>query len=486
MGAITCTHHHGGHHVSTDEATRNKKRLLVAMFINLVIPVLQIAGGLYAGSMALVADATHNLSDFASLIISYVALIIASRGASATHTFGFKRAEVLAACANVILLLLACTFIVKEAFERFMQGGVVLGSLVIWLALLGIVGNGLSAWILSRGAEGNINIRGAFLHMVADMLTSVGVLIVGLTITIRPWFWLDPLISLVIVIFILRNCWQILKESIQVLMDAVPLHIDLKEVKRAIENVPGVISAHYLHAWSISPGVTAFSCHVVVPDTRISELRETKERIENMLASRFAINHPVLQFEAEECGNGSLLCELSCTSAPGNPDELENEEPKSPRSKGFRIFGTLMRIAFGGVFVWASYDKILNPREFAEVVYNYMILPDEFINIVAIILPWIELFTGLSLIFGIFTRGSLLISIALLIVFTGAIVANIIRGIDISCGCFTTDQSEASQLEMWLDVLRDIGLIIWAGWLFRQACLAKEMPKESARGKSDN
>lgn len=467
MGTLQCLHDHG-HHVLTEDGSANKKRLLSAMFINLIIPALQVAGGLYAGSMAIVADATHNFSDFASLCISYVAMVIASRGASLTHTFGFKKAEVLAACVNVVLLLLACFLIVKESVHRFLQGSVVLGSVVVWLAALGIVGNGLSAWILSKGARDSLNIKGAFLHMVADMLTSVGVLIVGLIISIRPWFWLDPVVSLIIVLFILRNCWQILRESVHVLMDAVPFHIDLMEVKKAIESVPGVVGAHYLHAWSISPKVTAFSCHVVVPDERISELQKTRDFIEKMLASRFGINHPVLQFESEECGNGGLLCEVSCKPSSGNPVPQKNRPSKSPESRRLRIFRILMRIALGGIFVWASYDKIANPRGFAEVVYNYMILPDRLINLTAIILPWLELFTGLSLIFGVFIRGGLAISLFLLITFTGAILANIIRGIDISCGCFTTNQKEATPLAMWLDVLRDLGMTIWAGWLFYQ------------------
>lgn len=462
--SIINTHRHHSHHSSSVENSRDMRRLLVAMGINLLIPLVQIVGGLYAQSMAIVADATHNFSDFAALFISYIAIIIASWGASTTHTFGFKRAEVIATCINTILLLFACGIILKEAVERFFHSSTVMGSLVILLALLGIVGNGFSAWLLYGCSRENINIKGAFLHMVADMLTSVAVLIVGAVLMFKPWYWLDPVLSIIIIAFILRNCWFILKEAIRILMDAVPDNINLGEVKRVVEAIPGVLGAHYIHVWSINPTTTALSCHVVVHDTRLSKLDELRRHIENELARKFGINHPVLQFESRECGNGGLLCEVSCTA----PKRKSNNSkwPKLLNLRPHNWLITVSRIVLGLIFLYASYDKILHPQAFAEVIYNYDILPSNLINIVAIVIPWIECFIGLSMLVGISILGSLFLTILCLVIFTGALIINIIRGIDVSCGCFSTDVTEASSLEMWLDVIRDLILLIWAGWLF--------------------
>lgn len=292
-------------------------RLLITVVINLLIPAAQILGGIYAHSMALISDAVHNFSDFTALLIAYFAFRIGKKGASPQNTFGYARAEILGAAINVALLVAASAFILYEAFERFKHPHPVIGQIVIYLAAVGILGNGLSAWLLHRDSKHSLNVRGAFLHMIGDMLTSVLVLFNGIILLFRPWYWLDPLLAFLIVLFILKNCWTILKEATGILMNATPKNLDLEKIKTALQAIPGVCGVHYLHAWNLSSSSIAFSCHVEVTDQLVSNTEPLSERIRHELFHGFGIDHPILQFETARCGNGSLLCELSCGKQDG-------------------------------------------------------------------------------------------------------------------------------------------------------------------------
>lgn len=290
-------------------------RLLATLALNLIIPVAQVIGGMYAHSMALISDAAHNFSDFVAVLIAYVANRIGRKGASLQNTFGYKRAEVFAATMNVAILIGASTFIVYGAVNRFYHPQAVLGHVVILLACVGILGNGLSAWLLHGDSTHSLNVRGAFLHMMGDLLTSIVVLINGAILLFRPWYWLDPLLSVFIVLFILKNCWSILKAATGILMDAAPKGLNLEEIKGVLEQIPGVCGIHYLHAWNISASSIGFSCHVEVLDQPVSKTETIGESIRHELFHRYGIDHPILQFETAECGNGGILCEISCRGA---------------------------------------------------------------------------------------------------------------------------------------------------------------------------
>jgi cation diffusion facilitator family transporter len=292
-------------------------RLLITLVINLLIPAAQVAGGVYANSMALISDAVHNFSDFTAILIAYFAFRIGRKGPSPSHSFGYKRAEILGAAINVALLVAAAVFILYEAFVRFRHPQPVIGQIVIYLAAVGILGNGLSAWLLHRDSKHSLNVRGAFLHMVGDMLTSVLVLFNGIVLVFRPWYWLDPLLSFLIVIFILKNCWSILRDATSILMNATPKDLDLEEIQNALQIIPGVCGVHYLHAWNVSSTSIAFSCHVEVADQLVSKTEPLAEKIHHELFHRFRIDHPILQFETVQCGNGGVLCELSCGKQDG-------------------------------------------------------------------------------------------------------------------------------------------------------------------------
>jgi cation diffusion facilitator family transporter len=472
------SHPHGcaGHHHGPALQDTSGPRLLATLVLNLIIPTAQIVGGVLAGSVALISDAIHNFSDFTALLISYVAYRIGRRGATVYNTFGYRRAEILAALINVALLAGASGVILYHAIHRFLNPQPVNGVLVMALAAVGVVGNGLSAWLLHRDAAHSLNVRGAFLHMLGDLLTSVVVLINGLLLLYYPWYWLDPLLSVLIVVFILKNGWGLLKESTAVLMNATPGHMDLEKVRHFLSDLPGVSGVHYLHAWQVSSASTAFSCHVVVPDQPVSRTGQLAERIRHELLHHFRIDHPVLQFETADCGQGSLLCDMACNGGqcPAPDGGGVSQTQKSASRTQSTVFHGL-RLLLGAVFLYASYDKIMHPEAFAQAVYNYQILPEAAVNLAALILPWLEALLGLCLIAGLWLPGATVVSTGLLAVFIGALVFNQMRGLDIHCGCFSTDTT-ADPAGLWT-IARDAGFLALAVYLMSATF---RRPKEKA------
>lgn len=439
-------------------------RLLVTLAINFIIPVVQIIGGVMANSIALISDAVHNFSDFIAILISYIALRIGKKGASTRHTFGFQRAEILGALLNVAILFCAVIFIVYEAFGRLRQPEPVSGGLVMILAGVGIVGNGFSALLLYRDSRNNLNIRGAFLHMIGDFLTSLMVLVSGAVLLWRPWFWLDPLLSFLIAVFILKNCWAVLTEAVAILMNATPRELDLPEIQRFLESRPEIISAHYLHAWNLGNCGIAFTGHLTVADRMVSETEILAEKIRHALFHQFGIDHPVFQFETVTCGNGNMLCEFSGQEQPektpsGGPPSM----PFSYRRNGHLIFAWISRIILGAIFIAAGIPKIMYPAEFAAAVYNYRILPDALVNIVALVLPWVEVLVGGMLIVGIWMPGAVLIYTLLMISFIAALAYNVARGLDIHCGCFSPTSGEV--INLWT-ITRDAAIFLISLYLF--------------------
>ncbi len=304
-----------GHNHNQGEAMG--KRLLFSMVLNLIIPAAQIAGGVVAGSVALISDAVHNLGDFTALLVAYLANKAGKRAPSLRHTFGLKRMEVFAAVINAALLGASGVYIAVEAIDRFARPTTVATGLVALLALVGIAGNGLSAWLLHKDSGHSLNARGAFLHMLGDLMTSVAVLVGALLMRFVKLPWLDPALSLAIVAYIVFNCLGLLKEAVHVLMNGTPRGLDLKLVKSAVEAVPGVKGIHYLHAWSMGDDSMALTCHVVVPDQLVSGTEALARTIHKKLLFLFGIDHPVLQFETGVCGHGDLLCQMACNADSG-------------------------------------------------------------------------------------------------------------------------------------------------------------------------
>jgi cobalt-zinc-cadmium efflux system protein len=284
------------------------RRLVAVMALNILIPAVQIYGGIVSGSVALISDALHNLSDFTAVLISYLALRLGKRGPSLTQTYGYRRVELLAALLNVAILYGVGIYMAIEAGKRLYSPHPVAGETVIWIALVAVVANVFSTWLLRGGAKINLNLRGAFLHMLVDSLVSLGVLAMGVVWLFRPWYWLDPLVSWVIVALVLFSGWDILRESVRVLMNSTPASVDLKAIQKQVESLAGVESMHHLHVWSLDAEGTALTAHIIVSDQMLSQVDELADRIRKLLSERFHIYHPVLQFETRSYDATEFLC----------------------------------------------------------------------------------------------------------------------------------------------------------------------------------
>ena len=296
------------------------RRLVATMIMNLIIPAVQIVGGIISGSMALISDALHNLMDFVSVLISYAALRLGRRGPTLEQTFGYKRLEVLGALLNVALLFGASFYILVESWSRFLDPQPIKGDIVVWAALIGFVANLISTMMLRSGAKVNLNMRGAFLHMLTDTLTSLGVAVLGVIWLYRPWYWLDPVVSAAIIVMILYSGWDIFKEALLILMNATPPGIDLRKIKRVVETLEGIEEMHHLHVWSMSSGQVALAAHLIVKDQMLSQVDDLAAGVREMLLHRFKIYHPVLQFETRAYEATGLLCFPNVDHLPHPPE----------------------------------------------------------------------------------------------------------------------------------------------------------------------
>lgn len=263
--------------------------------LNLGFVGIEALFGFIANSTALLADAGHNLSDVIGLLIAWGAALLAKRPATERFTYGLRSTSILAALGNALLLMFACGGIAWEALGRFAQPQLVEGLTVIVVAGLGILVNGFTAWLFMAGRKSDLNIRGAYLHMVADAGVSLGVVIVGVVILLTGWLWLDPLASLAIVAVILWSTWGLLRDSIGLALHAVPAHIRLADVKSCLEGLPGVTRVHHVHVWAMSTNEVALTAHLVMPGGHPGDA--FFKQAGHVLHERFGIEHPTLQIE---------------------------------------------------------------------------------------------------------------------------------------------------------------------------------------------
>lgn len=302
-------HHHHHHHAHAIE--RLSTIYIVAVALNLAFVVVEVIAGMVGHSLGLLSDAGHNLSDVFSLLLAMVALKLASSHATKRFTYGYRKASVLISLLNAIILLVAVGAIMVESVRKFMHPADVNGTLIIWTATVGIVINGLTAWALSRQQQHDINTRGAFLHMLADTLVSVGVVVSGVVINLTGWTIVDPIIGLVIAVVILVSTWSLLAESLRMSTDAVPEGFDVEEVKQKIESQEGVVNVHHLHIWPISTTETALTCHVVIPSAE--RLEEVTDRVKELLDG-MGIHHSTLELETRS----SHCHDHDCCAAAGH------------------------------------------------------------------------------------------------------------------------------------------------------------------------
>ncbi|MFA5948941.1 MAG: cation diffusion facilitator family transporter [Hyphomicrobium sp.] len=294
-------HHGHGHqkgHSHAKEAANFGSAFAIGIVLNVTFVLIEGGFGILSNSMALLADAGHNLSDVLGLAVAWCASILAKLPPSRQYTYGLRGSSILAALFNSVFLLVAVGAIGWEAIQRFASPEPVAGTTIMVVAAIGILINGLTAWLFASGAKGDINIRGAFLHMATDAAVSAGVVLSGLVILATGWQWVDPLVSLVIVAVIMWGTWSLLRESLAMSLSAVPSGIDASAVQSYLSGLAGVSALHDLHIWPMSTTEFALTAHVVMPEGRPGDvfLIETAHE----LMQRFGIGHATIQIETSE------------------------------------------------------------------------------------------------------------------------------------------------------------------------------------------
>src|SRR5262245_2754533 len=286
--------HLGGHHHDHMRGA-SQRTLLIVLALTFGYMLAEAIGGYLANSLALLSDAGHMLTDVAALTLSLFAIRFASRPATPRKTYGFYRLEILAALANGVTLIVLSILICVEAYNRLRHPEVVAGWTLIWISTGGLAVNLISAWLLSHAHDENLNIRGALLHVLGDLLGSVAAIAAGVMIIWRGWTWADPLFSVAISFLIIYSSWRLVADAVNVLLEGTPSHINAAAVEEAMRTVGGVRAVHDLHIWTITSGRHAVTAHVVINDARESYriLREVRE----MLAERFALTHSTIQVE---------------------------------------------------------------------------------------------------------------------------------------------------------------------------------------------
>lgn len=290
-------HDHGhahGHHHHIDP-NGNGRAFALAISVNIIFVAIEFGYGFIANSTALMADAGHNLSDVLGLMLAWGAAVLIKTAPTRRYTYGLRGSSILAALLNGLLLMLACGAIAWEAVHRFTHPAPVGGMMVAMVAAIGVAVNGFSAWLFMKGSKDDLNIRGAYLHMAADAAISLGVVISGLAIMVTNWTWIDPSVSIVIVLVIVMSTWSLLRESLRLVLAAVPANVDAAAVSAFLLARPGVAGIHDLHIWAMSTTETALTAHLVMPAGYPGDA--AIDSIVAQLKADYAINHCTLQME---------------------------------------------------------------------------------------------------------------------------------------------------------------------------------------------
>ncbi len=298
-----------GHHSHQHGIVSGKEsRLIVSIILNFCITTIQVVGGILSGSLALLSDALHNFSDAVSLVVSFIAVRLSKRLHTETSTFGYKRAEILAALFNATTLIIVAFFLFKEAVYRFSTPSGIDSLLMIAVAGMGLVVNVVSAILLKGDSGHDMNIRSAYRHLFSDALSSAAVMAGGLCIFLFKVYWIDPVLTIGIGLYVLKGGFDLIGDSIHILMQNTPKGLDVKDIQREIEQVDGVKSIHHVHVWAVTERDIYFEAHVnLKDDMRLSESGEVKSRIEEILFHSFMIGHVTLQFEYEGCLEDGLI-----------------------------------------------------------------------------------------------------------------------------------------------------------------------------------
>lgn len=298
---------HGHHHTDSLKETA-QKNLLVSTFLNLLVSIVEIIGGLISNSLALISDALHNLGDTSALFIAYVANRISKKNYNPKKTFGYKRIEILAAFFNAIVLVVIIVYLFIEAIQRLNNPEPVKGTIMFVVAVIGFLANLISVFLLQRNAGMNINIRAAYLHLLGDTISSVIVIVTAILIHFFSLYWIDPVVTFLLGIYLLRETYLILKEAVDILMQSTPPGLDLTDLKAELEAIPEIDNIHHVHAWNLNDQDIHFECHIDLnSDVRISETVYVQQKVRKILLNKYNIDHVTVQYEYNCCSDKNLL-----------------------------------------------------------------------------------------------------------------------------------------------------------------------------------
>jgi cobalt-zinc-cadmium efflux system protein len=292
-------------------AQQTTTRLSLSLFLTLAFVILEAAAGIFANSLALLTDAAHNLTDVIALGLTWFAVRITSQPANAEKTYGYHRAGILVALLNSTTLVLISIGIFYEAYRRFMNPPEVQSSILIGVGLIAVVINLVTALLVHRGSQSDLNLRSAFVHLMGDVLSTVGAVIAGVIIYFTNANWLDPLVSVLIGFLILYNAWGILRDAVDILLEATPRDIDIKNMVADIVQVDGVLGIHDIHVWSLTQSLRTMSAHILTDDVHISAAADIQRQINEIIRRRYNIAHATLQLECVDCFPDSLYCDLN-------------------------------------------------------------------------------------------------------------------------------------------------------------------------------
>jgi cobalt-zinc-cadmium efflux system protein len=293
--------HHHHHHADALDFSQVSKSLIVGIVLNIVFVVAEFGAGFFSNSLSLISDAGHNLSDVASLALALLAFRLLKVKPSQKFTYGYRKASILISLLNAVILLTAVGSIGYESVHRFFSPKPVVTHVIIYVASIGILINFFSALLFFRDRKKDLNLKGAYLHLMVDALVSVGVVVAGIVMTYTDWLWIDPLISLIIMVVILSSTWNLLRDSIKLSMDAVPANIDIDQVKAIALRQPAVKDIHHIHVWAMSTAENALTAHLVVAEsTSHTEISKVKDEFRHEL-EHLGIQHATLETEVEGC-----------------------------------------------------------------------------------------------------------------------------------------------------------------------------------------
>jgi cobalt-zinc-cadmium efflux system protein len=293
------SHHHHDHAPKLDHLN---SAFIVGIILNLAFVIIEVIAGLLSGSLSLLTDAGHNLSDVASLALALLAFKLTKAGSNKNYTYGYKRSTIIVSFFNALILVVAVGFIIYEAVIRFIHPEPVAGGTVAWVAFAGIAVNGVTAWLFVKDKETDLNVKGAYLHMAVDAIVSLGVVISGIIIYFTGLVWIDSAVSVIIGIVILTGTWNLLKDSLRLEMDGVPKEMDLKKIKAELMKAKGVVDIHHMHVWALSTTENALTAHLVVSPENMAMFDDIKHDLRHRL-EHLSISHSTFEpeFSDEKC-----------------------------------------------------------------------------------------------------------------------------------------------------------------------------------------